>query len=232
MRLVMWRVGPRKSTARTVSYLALAFLMGMMAFVLASRIWPIVWPVLSVAIDAGHGGIDPGAIGPEGLKEKVVTLDVARRVQALLHAAGEHAYLTRENDGRLGTSQGKDLRARVRVAGDKQVDILVSIHCNSYHSHAAKGPRTYYQPGSPEGRRLATYIQDCLRATVGYGAKEPTPEDHLITRESKMIAVIVELAYISNPDEEKLLRNPAFRKKLAEAVAQGILRYRDAIAPS
>lgn len=192
-----------------------------------ARLWPLVWPVLSVAIDAGHGGIDPGAVGPQGLKEKIVTLDVASRVAALLEAAGEEARLLRVDDARLGTSQRSDLRARVRAAHDAQVDILVSIHANSCHIPGVKGPRTYYQPGSTDGKRLAGCIQDRLRAAVGYGARQPTAEDHLVTRESNMVAVIVELAYISNPDEEQLLRTPAFRRRLAHAVTAGILAYRD-----
>jgi N-acetylmuramoyl-L-alanine amidase len=232
MRLVLWWAGPHKPATKTAFCIVIGMIMVVVAFSLTQRLWPMVWPVLSIAIDAGHGGIDPGAVGPHGLKEKVITLDVALRVQALLHAAGEPAFLTREDDGRLGTSQGRDLRARVRVAHDQQVDILVSIHCNSFHSHAAKGPRTYYQPGSQQGQLLATFIQDNLRSAVGYGAAKPTPEDHLITRESKMVAVIVELAYISNPDEEQLLRTPAFRRRVAEAVAKGILMYRDASQPS
>ena len=229
MRVVLWWAGAAKAAARAVLFLSLSLAIAAAAIPLASQLWSVAWPVLSIAIDAGHGGIDPGAIGPQGLKEKMVTLDVARRVQSLLRAAGEQAFLTRTDDARLDTSQARDLRARVRLANDRQVDILVSIHCNSFRSPAAKGPRTYYQPGSQDGQRLAKCIQDHLRAAVGYGAKEPTPENHLITRESKMTAVIVELAYISNHDEEKLLRTPAFRKKLAEAVVQGILEYRDSI---
>jgi N-acetylmuramoyl-L-alanine amidase len=229
MRVILWWAGTAKATVRAALYVSVSLAIAVAAVPLAPHLWSVAWPVLSVAIDAGHGGIDPGAVGPQGLKEKVVTLDVARRVQALLRAAGEQAFLTRTDDARLDTSQARDLRARVRLANDRQVDILVSIHCNSFRSAAAKGPRTYYQPGSQDGQRLAQCIQDQLRAVVGYGAQEPTPENHLITRESQMTAVIVELAYISNHDEERLLRTPAFRKRLAEAVVQGILDYRDSI---
>lgn len=194
---------------------------------LAANVWPAVWPVLSVAIDAGHGGNDPGAVGPRGLKEKVVTLDVARSVTGMLRDAGVYAHLIRSTDARLASSQRSDLRARVRTAHETEVDILVSIHVNSHTLRYVRGPRTYYQPGSVQGRKLAACIQGQLREAVGYGNLEPVPEDHLITRESKMPAVIVELGYISNPEEEKMLRSLAFRKKLAQAVCEGILRCYD-----
>ena len=89
-----WWAGSAKAAARAVLFLSLSLAIAAAAIPLASQLWSVAWPVLSIAIDAGHGGIDPGAIGPQGLKEKMVTLDVARRVQSLLRAAGEQAFLT------------------------------------------------------------------------------------------------------------------------------------------
>lgn len=245
MRVIYWRVGRRSQGAshiggqpraqaraaavgvrrdRSLRQVATLLLVALTtALWVAILAWPVIWPALSVAIDAGHGGIDPGAIGLRGLAEKTVTLDVARRVASILGEAGIATHLTRVNDARLGSSQRSDLRARVRLAHESSVDILVSIHVNSYRSRKVRGPRTYYQPGSVRGRALATCIQRQLRQAVGYGSHAPVAEDHLITRESKMAAVIVELGYISNPDEERQLRSPAWRQELAEAVSLGIL---------
>lgn len=222
MRVIAWHL-TNKRPHPAGKPVALLVGCGLAALVLTS--WPEIWPAISVGLDAGHGGIDPGAIGANGLVEKDVTLSVARMTAEELHAAGEEALLIRNSDSRLGRSQRSDLQARVHVAHKAAVDVYVSIHCNGYRLRSVHGPRTYYQSGSAAGRQLAAHIQTALRTLVGYGQQEPTAADYLVTRASKMPAVIVELGYITNPGDERLLRDPAFRRKMARAIADGIRRY-------
>jgi N-acetylmuramoyl-L-alanine amidase len=228
MLLLIWRVG-----AKPTYYRQKALLIICLALITASWMtWPMVWPVLSVALDAGHGGKDPGAIGQSGLYEKTVTLEVARLVQELLIAAGEEALLTRSSDARLDTTQRRDLQARVRVAEEAQVDLLISIHCNAFHLSSVRGPSTFYQPGSEQGKMLATYIQEALIAAMGYGKQEPHADDHLITRVSTMPAVIVELGYLTNPEDERLLTDATFQRRIARGITDGILKYAAAQDPT
>lgn len=221
MQIIVWRVSvPPHRYQQLVIMIALLLL----ALAVCAS-WPIVWPALSVALDAGHGGNDPGAVGSNGLYEKTVTLEVARLTQELLIAAGIEALLTRNSDSRLDSTQRGDLLARIKVAEQAEVDILISIHCNAFHMSSVRGPSTFYQQGSIEGLALATQIQASLIAEMGYGRQKPHADDHLITRASAMPAVIVELGYLTNPDDEKLLADTTFHRRIAQAIVAGILSY-------
>lgn len=185
---------------------------------------PLAQPTLSVGIDPGHGGHDPGALS-HGLVEKEITLDIAQRVQSLLAAHDLTAFLTRTDDTALGTSQRQDLHARIQAVTGQGADVLVSIHVNSFHMPSVAGPRTYHHPGSVEGRKLAARIQTELQRAVGRGSTEPVPNDFYITRNSAMPAVLVEVGFLTNPEEASRLASPAYRERLAQAIATGIRRY-------
>ncbi len=226
MRFICWYAGgfTRNRVRRRPLLIAMSLLwLGLSLAAGSALLLPVVLPILSVGLDAGHGGADPGAVGRGGLQEKEVTLSIARQTAVLLQQAGASAYLIRHTDARLGSHQRSDLLARVKAAGNAAVDIYVSIHTNSFHDRRVRGPRTYYQPGSEEGCRLAGCIQKALQETVGYGRDIQTPEDHLVTRSTPMSAVIVEVGYISNPAEEELLQQTAYQQKLAAAIFAGIL---------
>ncbi|HHT26447.1 MAG TPA: N-acetylmuramoyl-L-alanine amidase [Firmicutes bacterium] len=226
MQCLVWHVGNKWAHQR----FNVLLMIGLTAVLAVWLSWPVVWPALSVALDAGHGGKDPGAIGQSGLYEKTVTLQVARLVQELLIAAGVEALLTRDSDARLDTTQRRDLLARVGIAEEAQVDLLISIHCNAFRLSSVRGPSTFYQAGSAQGKALATHIQQALIAAMGYGRQEPHADDHLITRVSSMPAVIVELGYLTNPADERLLADENFHRRIAQGIVDGILNY--AAAPN
>lgn len=226
MQLIIWHSGPiagRRTWLICGGAAGASLIVLILAGALITSLLPWVLPALSVGIDAGHGGIDPGAIGPSGVQEKNVTLPLAQRVAQLLQAADIPVYLTRHDDNRLDTTHRSDLQARVKLAGEHGVDIFISIHTNSFSDRRVSGPRTYYQPGSAEGERLAAAIQSALREAAGQGAKLPVAEDHLVTRETAMPAVIVEVGYISNYEDERLLQQASYQNKLAAAIVEGIL---------
>lgn len=236
MRMVFWRVhkkkrrnysppfaGSRKKATRRPQ--AVILWIALVPMLLAYMHLPSAWPILSTMLDPGHGGIDPGAVGRGGLQEKTITLDIAAKVAALLEQQGVTAHMTRTSDSRLAGSQSNDLRARVEFTTRQGADLLVSIHVNSFHLRSVRGPRTYYQPGSEQGQKLAQFIQDRLREACGCGLKQPVAEDHFLTRETLVPAVIVEVGYISNEEEERLLSQDSYRSLLAEAITQGILDY-------
>lgn len=220
MHIIYWRVSPAKRKNWQGYTLIATFLLVMLMIPwLASS----VIPVLSVGIDAGHGGKDPGALGASGLKEKDVTLSIAKHVAYLLQEAGVSVHLTRNTDERLAQNQRSDLQARVRAADNSGVDLFISIHTNSFHDKRVRGPRTYYQPNSIAGQQLACCIQTALCASAGCGAIAPYAEDFLVTRETRMTAVIVEVGYISNPKDEQLLAQPAYQRQLAAVIVKGVL---------
>jgi N-acetylmuramoyl-L-alanine amidase len=170
-----------------------------------------------VAIDAGHGGKDTGAIGPTGLFEKDVVLDIAQRVRDLLVKADVRVIMTRETDAFV------ELPDRPRLAKQQGATVFVSIHANASTRPASNGSETYYL--SPQSQVLAQLVQEELARVPNLVPRGTKTANFLVLRESDVPAVLVEVAYVSNVDEEARLRQQAFRQRLAEAVARGVQRF-------
>lgn len=170
-----------------------------------------------VCIDPGHGGRDPGAIGPTGLKEADVNLAVAKRVSVYLPKEIQ-VVLTRDSDRTV------ELEERSSFANKLKVDAFFSIHCNSSDNKSAGGTETFCYKFGGNGERLAACVhQELTRlALFNRGVKEGN--FHVI-RETRMPAALTELAFISNPQEEALLRDPNFQDRCARLIAQGIAKY-------
>jgi len=179
-----------------------------------------------ICIDPGHGGADPGAIGPTGLKEKDVALAVAKQVAELLKPICT-VVMTRTSDIRLGNTQRADLQARVAIAEKEKADRFLSIHCNSFSDRNVRGIETFaYGPGG-NGEKLARAIQAELIRTTGLIDRKVkfSGSSIYVLKYTSMSAVLTEIGFISNPTEEKLLRDPAFQAKVARAIAQGVANH-------
>lgn len=172
----------------------------------------------TIMVDPGHGGDDPGSEGTLGLTEANVCWDIARLLTERLVGTGARVRFTRTEPEEL------DERERARRANEAGADIFVSIHLNRNEEPTAEGSSTYYFGGSPAGEALADAIQHRL---VSLGARDcrSHARSYPILRETRMPAVLVEPAFLSNPDEEKRLEEHGFRASVAEAVASGIRDY-------
>ncbi|HEY8342256.1 MAG TPA: N-acetylmuramoyl-L-alanine amidase [Calditerricola sp.] len=169
-----------------------------------------------VVIDPGHGGKDPGAVGL-GLQEKEVVLHLAQHVRRELGAYEVDVLLTREADERVS------LEERVRMANRVNADLFVSLHCNA---GGGQGFESYVHPAAPERTRV---IRDVLHFRVmaflaPYGIRDRGRKEanFFVLRETKMPAVLLETLFLDHPREHALLRDEAFRKELAQAIAAGI----------
>lgn len=192
-----------------------------------------------VVIDPGHGGEEPGATGPTGLTEAEVNLDVTDRVVALLNDGGISAATTRTQDYRA------TLAFRVQVAVDAGAEVFVSVHHNAEpdEQRDTPGSETYYQFRSDDSKRLTGLVYEEIYRTfsrydVSFGADldagakyrlSDSGRDYygLIRRtfEAGIAATLSEGAFISEPDEEALLRRDDVRQAEAEAIAIAIERY-------
>ncbi|MGH9149495.1 MAG: N-acetylmuramoyl-L-alanine amidase family protein, partial [Acidimicrobiales bacterium] len=190
-----------------------------------------------VVLDAGHGGREPGAVGPNGLTEKELNLQVVEHAQAALERAGVGVVLTRPTDYRM------TLGARAKVVEVLNPRAFVSVHHNAEpdSSWPRPGSETFYQIASAESKRLAGLIyEEVVKALSAYpvawvadsdaGAKyrpSGTGDDYygILRRTQGTPGVLAELAFISNPPEAELLARPDVRKVEGEAVAKGILRF-------
>lgn len=188
-----------------------------------------------ILIDPGHGGQDPGAIGWTGLREKDVVLDIALRLRDLLEKQGAEVILSREDDTFIS------LIDRACLAERTGAEVFVSIHVNSSVNKEANGTETYYYYADPKGQELATLIQREMLTTLELSNRAPRPNrDFVVLKENTVPAVLTEVAFISNRAEEKLLGQPAFRQKAAEAIFRGLVayfagptwQYRELLAPT
>lgn len=171
----------------------------------------------TVAIDPGHGGRDPGAIGPSGLREADVVLDISLRARDLLVRDGIRVVMIRETDA---TVELGDRPWLARAAG---ATIYVSIHANANGRATVNGSETYYL--TPQSLALAQMIQDELGIVLGLPSRGIKTANFLVLRDSGIPSVLVEVAFISNADDEVRLRDLGFRQRLAQAVYRGITRF-------
>lgn len=154
---------------------------------------------MRVLINAGHGGLDCGAVGKNGLKEAHVNANVALKVQSYLKDRGIDSVVFQ---------QTKSLNEVIDLERKGNFDIGISIHCNAATDRTANGVETLYYPTSEKGKELAGYIQKELIKITGLkdrGIKERSDLGFL--RLTKRPCVLVECAFISNEKEEQMLKN-------------------------
>ncbi len=183
-----------------------------------------------IALDAGHGGSDPGAIGASGTREKDVTLKITKKVQELLKKKGAKVSMTRTTDKDVygpGASDVQELQARVDVAEDNDADIFVSIHINSSTNKSVGGFTSYYYPKTNNDARLAQAVQDRLVKNFGLDDLGIRKANFYVNKRCSMPSTLLELAFISNPKEEKLMKSNWYINKLAKSIADGIEDYFD-----
>lgn len=178
-----------------------------------------------IVLDPGHGGSDPGAIGPGGNQEKTVTLAVAQDLKELLEKAGATVIMTRESDIDVygpNASGVEELGARTNIGNSRKADIFVSIHANSFSNSSVSGGATYYYPKSNYDALLAQSIQNSYIQATGLQDRGIAQANFYVVKHSDMPASLVELAFISNPDEEKMLTDSQSQLKMAQGICQGI----------
>lgn len=213
--------------------------------------------VEKVVIDPGHGGHDTGTIGPSGLKEKDLALDLALRLGRLVsERMGCEVIYTRTEDVYV------PLEARTELANQSRADLFLSIHANGSRLRSASGPEAYYlnfttdasalelaarenatssrgihelqdliqkiaqKEKVQESREFAASIQKALYAGLRSGKNRGVKKaPFLVLVGAQMPSVLVEVAFLSNPREERLLKQPEYRQRVAEALYRGLFSY-------
>ena len=218
-----------------------------------------------IVIDPGHGGHDTGTIGPDGLLEKELVLDVSKRLGKLLAARlGAEVAFTRRDDTFI------PLETRTAIANQAQADLFVSVHANSSRDPDARGVETYYLnfTSSPEAlevaarenaasdksihelqdlvkkialkekieesREFASDVQGALHS--GLAARNPGERNRGVKKApfvvligANMPSILAEISFLSNPADERRLRTPEYRQRIAESLYRGIARYVDGL---
>jgi len=225
-----------------------------------------------IAIDAGHGGDDPGAIGPRGTYEKDVVLAIARELQTLINREpGMRAVMIRDGDYYVG------LRQRIEKAREYRADMFVSIHADAFRDRRVRGSSVFVISRSGATSEAARWLADRENAAdlvVGVTLEDKDPQlrsvlldlsqaksleaslevadsvlgalrelgavhsqrvqqaGFMVLKSPDIPSLLVETAFISNPQEEQRLRNQGFRARLAKAIRDGVVAYFESAAPA
>lgn len=197
--------------------------------------WSLPLAGTVIAIDPGHGGKDGGAVSQDGkLIEKDVSLAISLYLRDFLQQSGAFVVMTREEDKDLATPEAErrkrrkseDIRNRVKLVNENAPDFLISIHLNAVGSAKWSGAQTFFYPAYKESADMAHLIQDEIKRVLGNTDRQPKKTDDIfLIREVDCPAVLVEVGFLSNAEEKKLLQSIDYQKSMANAIYQGILRH-------
>lgn len=176
---------------------------------------------IKIAVDAGHGGCEYGAIGCCGDKEKDINLAISKELRQEIESRGAKVLMTRDNDDEIS------LKDRVKCAREKEVAILVSIHANALPDgqdpSINRGTSVYYY--HKQAKTLADCILDEMTTQLGTQNDKVRQGSLALVRPTASVSVLIEVAYMINPDDYALLQDKNFQKKCAKAIADGISKF-------
>ncbi|MGP4082534.1 N-acetylmuramoyl-L-alanine amidase CwlD [Pseudalkalibacillus sp. R45] len=187
-----------------------------------------------IVLDAGHGGVDGGAIGKGDVQEKDIALKISLKLRDYLQQAGALVIMTRETDRDLASDGTKrirnrkteDLLKRTEIVNTSDADMFVSIHLNAIPSSRWYGAQVFYNPAIDENEKLAKLIQEQIRSNLENTTRKAKPISTVyMIRKAEIPGSLVEVGFLSNPNERELLKSKLYQTKLAASIYQGILRY-------
>ncbi len=205
---------------------------GYQTFAEAGKIQSISVNTVTVILDAGHGGEDPGAIA-NGVTEKEINLAVTKKIASFLKLSGYNVLLTREND-RLLYNDGEEVRKkffdlynRVKIAAGETNAVFISIHMNKFPLESCKGLQTFYSKKHPSNQAFANTIQESNRL-LNVENKRQSKEDPgtiYVLKNLEIPSVLVECGFLSNQEEAKMLSENGYQEDLAFTIYCGIIKF-------
>ena len=191
--------------------------------------------ILSVVIDAGHGGEDGGAVTDSGILEKDINLEISKKTSALLYMLGFDVTETRTDDTALDNGEEtirlrkiSDMKNRLKIYDSSDKNIIISIHQNKFSQSQYNGTQIFYSTNNPNSQKLAESIKFSIK-----GLLQPNNERECKQADSGIYllkntynpAVIVECGFISNEEECRKLIDSEYQKQMAFSISAGFLNY-------
>ena len=181
-----------------------------------------------ILIDPGHGGIDGGAQSKNGTIEKDINLNIAKKLKVLLEEKEYTVFMTRDDDGGLSAKKSEDLSKRCDMKNETKCDVFISIHQNKFQKEKCKGAQVWYS-SNKESEKLAVILQKSLKEMVDNTNNrmcKPAKKQYKILRDGyEKACVILECGFLSNEEEEKLLKTEEYQEKIADSIKTGIDEY-------
>lgn len=189
----------------------------------------------TVIIDAGHGGVDGGATSCTGKLESAFNLEIALRLNDLMHLLGIHTKMVRTSDISVYTNgetiaakKVSDLKARVRLVNETENALLLSIHQNTFSDSQYSGAQVFYG-AKGEGQQLAEQLQTSLIQSVNPGSNRrcKRADGVYLMEHIEKTGVLIECGFLSNVEEEAKLRSDVYQKKLSCVIAATVCNFLD-----
>lgn len=185
-----------------------------------------------ILVDAGHGGVDSGMVGVDGLKEKGINLKIAQKLKSVLTKKGFTVVMTREEDKGLyeentQNMKAQDLQNRIALIREYAPVLSVSIHQNSYSDPQVSGPQVFFYEDSEEGKKLALAIQEKMNQELNVSRPRVAKgnKTYYLLKRSEGVINIVECGFLTNQEEAELLKQEDYQQKVAQSIADGINEY-------
>lgn len=189
-----------------------------------------------IIIDAGHGGVDGGATSCTGVLESKINLEIALKLDDLMHLLGYNTVMIRTSDisvytegNTIAQKKISDLKQRVKIVNEKDNALLISIHQNHFPDSRYSGAQVFY-PSTQGSDVLSKMIQQNLVATVNPGSnrKSKKASGVYLMEKIQCAGVLIECGFLSNPEEEASLRAGEYQKKICAVIAASISKFLDA----
>ena len=183
----------------------------------------------TVVIDAGHGGIDGGVVGVDGVKESDLNLAYAKTLGEIFDRSGFNVVYTRKSEGGLyGLATNgfklRDMKKRKEIIDKARPNLLISVHMNKFSQSTRTGPQVFYQEGKADGLALAQSLQRVFNDFTG-NSHEAIAGDFYVCRETSCPAVIVECGFLSNPEECAALQTDSYREQICSRIFNGVMLF-------
>ena len=188
-----------------------------------------------ITIDAGHGGVDGGATSCTGVLESQINLEIALRLEDLMHLLGYKTVMIRKTDisvytkgETIAAKKVSDLKERVRIVNETDGAVLVSIHQNTFSDSRYGGAQVFY-PGTDGSRQLADAMQKAFISMLNPGSKRQPKrgEGIYLLEHIEKPGVLIECGFLSNPEEEAKLRSEHYQKQLCCVIAATVSNFLD-----
>lgn len=189
-----------------------------------------------IVLDAGHGGVDGGAVSRSGVAEKDINLNIARNLRDYLVLMGFRVVMTRESDQSLHTKENTvrsqksaDLTTRLKIMNEHLNATVISIHLNSFpQSKSAKGAQVFYSKNDDQSKILGETAQETLVEVLDKSNRRLAKEGYdtiFIMRNALNTTILVECGFLSNEHDVALLSDEHYQNKVAFAICLSLLRY-------
>ena len=182
-----------------------------------------------IYLDAGHGGLDPGALY-KNIKEKDINLEIVYKLKEVLESKGATIYLTRYGDYDLAVPNAmnrkrSDLSRRANIINDSKCDMYLSIHLNAESSSSWNGAQIFYDDVNNANQKLADIMEKEFIKNTSTKRKKQLVNDMYMYKRIEIPGILIEVGFISNPNDRYVLRQVWYQKKISNIITDGVLKF-------